>query len=82
MLHAAFRNQSALERLELDGNYLSGSLPRALCSLSNLTRLSLGYNQLTGEFMWHIGGSFNHQSQLSPAHNKVTDFSVLMLSVP
>lgn len=46
---AAFRNESALEKLELEGNYLTGTLPRALCSLSNLTRLSLSHNQLTGE---------------------------------
>ena len=77
MPHAAFQNVSALEKLELEGNELTGALPRALCSLSNLTRLSLSNNQLTGEHpLWHVG-------ELSSPYAcaKATDLSVFMLHV-
>ena len=79
MPHAAFRNESALEKLELEGNYLTGSLPRALCSLSNLTRLSLRNNQLTGEPPVVFTGILSDARLPSPARIKGTDLCVPVL---
>ena len=48
--------------LELDYNYLAGTIPAELGNLSNLQRLSLSSNQLEGEIPTELGRLANLQS--------------------
>ncbi|MCY4530132.1 MAG: hypothetical protein OXD46_14005 [Chloroflexi bacterium] len=57
--------------LSLDGNELTGELPAALGSLSNLQRLELSNNQLSGEIPTELGSLSNLQ-RLELGNNKLT----------
>ncbi|SVE20320.1 uncharacterized protein METZ01_LOCUS473174, partial [marine metagenome] len=52
-------NMTALKKIQLYGNYLTGDIPASLWTLENLTVLSLSYNDLTGEIPSDIGNLTN-----------------------
>ena len=58
-LTGRYGNLSNLTHLDLNGNHLSGEIPRELGDLSNLTHLDLGFNELSGEIPRELGDLSN-----------------------
>ena len=71
-------SQNRVTRLDLLGNALSGSIPKELGKLSNLTRLNLGFNSRLGTFNQLTGmipkelGSLSNLTSLDLSNNALS----------
>ncbi|KAF7842245.1 putative LRR receptor-like serine/threonine-protein kinase [Senna tora] len=65
-------NLNKLEILDLTDNYLSGHISSNVLNISTLTRLGLGYNDLSGPILPNIGSGLANLKELSLYSNNFT----------
>ncbi|XP_028789607.1 receptor-like protein 33 [Neltuma alba] len=69
-------NVKLLRAIDLSSNYMSGTIPPEMFSLSELHSLNLSHNQLEGNILREIG-NLKQLESLDLAHNQFSDFVVL-----